>query len=130
MTTFEHPKVNYTAQSTTPPTHTPGYRTIVGDGTGILLPPYAALRLALARALVRRPSLLLVDDAPELADALPGGVPALAALIASAAAAGCAVVATARPGAAAEELADALDARMATLRDGSLVAGRGSGGDA
>jgi hypothetical protein len=47
-----------------------GYRTLVGDGSGAPLPPRLVLQLSLARALVRRPRLLLLDDAEQFGAAL------------------------------------------------------------
>ncbi|WIA17366.1 hypothetical protein OEZ85_014227 [Tetradesmus obliquus] len=47
-----------------------GYRTLVGDGSGTIVSPALLLKLALARALVRRPRLLLLDDAEQFADAV------------------------------------------------------------
>ena len=116
------------------------YRTVVGDGTGIAFPEHVALRLSLARALVRlgrAPGLLLVDDAERAADALPGGAEALCAALAGAAARGAAVVAAARDGAGAalaEGLRAAGVANVSVMRveGGTLVpsdAGGGGGGD-
>ena len=47
-----------------------GYRTLVGEGSGTVISYTLLLRLAVARALVRRPRLLLLDDADQFADAL------------------------------------------------------------
>lgn len=47
-----------------------GYRTLVGDGSGTIVSPTLLLKLTLARALVRKPRLLLLDDADQFANAV------------------------------------------------------------
>jgi ABC-type protease/lipase transport system fused ATPase/permease subunit len=47
-----------------------GYRTLVGDGSGTIVSPALLLKLTLARALVRKPRLLLLDDADQFANAV------------------------------------------------------------
>jgi ABC-type protease/lipase transport system fused ATPase/permease subunit len=47
-----------------------GYRTLVGDGSGTVVSPALLMRLTLARALVRKPRLLLLDDADQFASAV------------------------------------------------------------
>ena len=44
----------------------------MGDGSGVSLPRAVQLQLAVARALIRRPRLLLVDDADQFYEALGG----------------------------------------------------------
>lgn len=43
-----------------------GYATLVGEGSGHELSHHMALRVALARALIRRPSMLLIDDGDQV----------------------------------------------------------------
>lgn len=62
-----------TLTSLTPPACHPqqdGYRTLIGDGSGMPVSTALQLKLGLARALVRRPRLLLLDDADAFADAI------------------------------------------------------------
>lgn len=47
-----------------------GYRTLVGEGSGTIVSYPLLLQLSLARALVRRPKLLLLDDADQFAAAV------------------------------------------------------------
>lgn len=47
-----------------------GYRTLVGDGSGTMISRATALRIGMARALIRKPQLLLVDDAELFIDAI------------------------------------------------------------
>jgi ABC-type multidrug transport system fused ATPase/permease subunit len=47
-----------------------GYRTLVGDGSGTVVSPALLLKLTLARALVRKARLLLLDDADQFANAV------------------------------------------------------------
>jgi ABC-type protease/lipase transport system fused ATPase/permease subunit len=47
-----------------------GYRTLIGSGTGHPLTRQVALQLGLARALLRKPRLLLLDDGDLFAEAV------------------------------------------------------------
>jgi ATP-binding cassette subfamily C protein len=67
----------------------------VGEGSGTIISYSLLLKLAVARALVRRPRLLLLDDADHFADALGDDV--LSEVLGGMRAAGCALlVATAQ----------------------------------
>ena len=49
---------------------TDGYRSLLGEGSGRAISRATALRIGLARALIRRPQLLLIDDAELFIDAV------------------------------------------------------------
>ena len=95
-----------------------GYRTLVGDGTGAIIAWPLLLQLALARALVRQPRLLLLDDADQFAAAV--GQQRLVDLLAQLQSAGVAIlVAAARPE---PLLADgSIRAEVLCLQDGALL---------
>ena len=73
-----------------------GYATLVGEGSGHALTQQMALRIGLARALIRRPRLLLVDHGDQIAEAV--GPERLAeALRAVCDAGGCVIVSSNQP---------------------------------